>query len=117
MNKADKRFKRDLWCKLSQELPKQAMSYKLKFAAIGTMAMLLLVGATSVYAYDSPEVSGGHFLHPIKEGIERFEGKVHAGKPEGRAGFHLKMMGRRLDEAQIQEMEVARAELLERATD
>jgi len=117
MNKADKRFKRDLWCKLSNELPKQSMSYKLKFAAIGSLALLLLAGGTSVYAYESDEVSQGHILHPIKEGIERFEGKLRQGKPEGRAGHHLKMMGRRLDEANHQEMEDRREQLLTTAAE
>ncbi|MFH1142328.1 MAG: hypothetical protein V1695_01290 [Candidatus Uhrbacteria bacterium] len=93
------------------------MSYKLKFVAIGSLAVLLLVGGTSVYAYESDEVSEGHILHPIKEGIEMFEGKLSQGKPEGRAGYHLKMMSRRLDEVGHQEMEERRERLLTTAAE
>ncbi len=116
MSQPTKAFKRQLWKELSSELPQTSMTYRFKVAATATLAFVLLLGGTSVYAYESPEVSEGHALHPIKEGIERMEEKFKDGKPEGRAGFHLKMMGRRLDEADRQEMEDQKAELLERAT-
>ena len=117
MSKADKRFKRDLWSKLSDQLPKKTMSYKLKFAAVGAMALLLLLGGTSVYAYESDQVSEGHVLHPLKDGIERVEEKFRGRHPEGRAKHHLKMMGRRLSEAERQELQEKKEQLLETAAE
>ena len=93
------------------------MSLGFRYAAVGTIALVLLLGGTSVYAYESPEVSEGHFLHPVKQGIEQLEGKLRQGEPEGRAGHHLKMFGRRLDEADLQEVEEHKEILLETAAE
>jgi hypothetical protein len=117
MTKPNKGFKKDLHSKLSEQLPGKRISFGFKYAAVGTIALVLLLGGTSVYAYESPEVSEGHFLHPVKEGIEQLEGKLRQGEPEERAGYHLKMFGRRLDEVDHQEMEDHRQALLETAAD
>ncbi len=118
MAKPSKGFKKELYSKLSNQMPAaEKASVGLKYAAAGTLGLVLLLGGTSAYAYGSPEVSEGHFLHPIKDGIERVEGELRDGKPEGRAGHHLKMMKRRLDEADKQEFEERKAELLERASE
>ncbi len=123
-------FRGELWSKLSNEfdkvhvarLPSKSlakegrMSFTFKFAAIGVVALVLLLGTgTGVYAYESPRVAEGHVLFPIKRGIENMEGLFFARGAEGQARFHLKMMQRRLDEAEVHEMYQYRDKMLEQA--
>ncbi|MBU1907462.1 hypothetical protein KKD71_04990, partial [Patescibacteria group bacterium] len=117
-------FRIELRMKLGDEFTKvhstphaaRRMSFTFKFVTVGVIVFVLLVGTgTGVYAYESPQVAEGHALYPMKQGIERVEGWF-AMKPEGKAEYHMKMMGRRLDEAEMHEptetmLEYAAAEL------
>lgn len=109
-------FRSQLMSQLGDEFSKtypasaKALSFSFKFATASVIALVLLVGTgTGVYAYDSPQVADGHALFPMKQGIERVEGWF-ARHPEGKAKFHLKMMGRRLDEAEMHEQKEAMLE-------
>ncbi len=93
-------FQDELFLRL---VPKPVVSYRqhaFRFAAVGMASLLVVFGTgTSVYAYDSPDVSDGHPLYPIKQGIERIEERF-AANSEQRAEFHARMMGRRMAEAE-----------------
>jgi len=93
-------FKDELFLRI---VPKPVVSYRqhaFRFAAVGMASLLVVFGTgTSVYAYDSPDVSDGHPLYPIKQGLERIEERF-AATPETRAEFHAKMMERRIAEAE-----------------
>jgi len=106
-------FRTELMSQLSDEFSKtypasaQAVSFGFKFATASVIALVLLIGTgTGVYAYESPQVAEGDTLFPVKQGIERVEGWF-ARKPERKAEYHLKMMGRRLDEAEHHEQKEA----------
>lgn len=77
-----------------------APRFAFRFAAVGMVALVLLFGVgTGVYAYESPEVVEGHPLYFMKHGLEAVEGQLVV-TPEGRARYHSRMMGRRMDEAE-----------------
>ena len=71
-----------------------------RLATAGVAALIVILGAgTGVYAYESPDVSDGHPLYPIKQGIERVQERF-AVTPGQQAAFHADMMGRRMSEAE-----------------
>ena len=86
---------------LSQLEPRVAYrQHALRFAAVGMASIALLFGTgTGVYAYESPSVSDGHILYPIKRGMEQVEQRF-ASTSEQRADFHAKLMRRRIMEAE-----------------
>jgi len=109
-------FRIELKVKLSDEFTRvhptktKRVSFVFKFATAGVVVFVLLIGTgTGVYAYESPQVADGHALYPMKQGIEKVEGWF-ARNPEGKAEYHLKMMGRRLDEAERHEQKEAMLE-------
>lgn len=98
-------FRTELWVKLSDECDKdvtvQAVKgFSFKFAVAGVVVFVLLFSTgTGVYAYESDSVSEGHMLFPMKRGVENVEGWFAKGAKE-QAEYHMKMMDRRLDEAE-----------------
>ncbi len=118
-------FKRELWAELEKEydeaygpLPSTRPARLVyRFAAVGVAVMVLFVTTgTGVYAYNSPEVSAGHALFLLKQGIEGFECGVFRA-PERKAACHARMMQRRLDEAEIETDPTLRERILEHAAD
>lgn len=89
-----------------------------RFAAVGVASFTLVFGmGTGVYAYESPDVVDGHPLYPIKQGMETVEGRF-AETPDQRAEFHLKMMRRRVTEAERLDAQREKiTEILESATE
>ena len=72
---------------------------RLKFASAGLVVFLVMGGGVGTYAYTNPDVTVDHLLYPFKRGIENVEGGFTF-SPEQKAGFHLKMAMRRMDEAE-----------------
>ena len=62
--------------------------------------VLVFSGATSVYAYNSNEVTRVSLLYPVKRGMENLEGRF-ATTPADQVNFHNKLAGRRIAEAQF----------------
>lgn len=89
-----------------------------RFALVGITSVALVFGmGTGVYAYASPDVSEGTALYPIKRGIETVE-QTLATTPEARAAFHVRMMGRRMREAErIASQQDRVSDALQRAAD
>lgn len=73
------------------------------WATRAAMAVVLLVSlglGTGAYAYESVDVVEGHPLHLIKQHIEAVEQRIATRKsPEAVAQFHVRMLKRRLREA------------------
>ena len=75
----------------------------MRHAAAGFSAVtLLLTGAGGVYAYNSPEVTEGTALYPIKQAIETVE-EVAKITPEAKAKFYIKKIERREAERKVLE--------------
>lgn len=68
---------------------------RFKFASVATAAILIacLVG-TGVYAYNSPAVTEGTILYPLKQGLEKVE-EITKTTPEAKVKFYLKKIERR----------------------
>jgi hypothetical protein len=79
-------------------MPARSRSFRISFAS-AVLILLALTTGTGVYAYESPGVTEGHFLHSIKQGAEQVEA-VLAFSPERKVRYHAKMMDRRLKEAE-----------------
>ena len=73
-------------------------------AASFTAITLILTGAGGVYAYNSPEVTEGSVLYPVKQAIETVE-EVTKVTPEAKAKFYLKKIERRQAERKALERE------------
>jgi hypothetical protein len=74
--------------------------FAFRFAAAGIAIVVLCLGSvTGAYAYASPGVVEGHPLFQVKHGIESVEGRF-ARSSEQRARFHVRMMERRMTEAE-----------------
>ncbi len=97
-------FKVRLWQVLDAALPPISRS-ELRYAfmrktAIGFAIILpFLLGSTTAYAYNSPSVTEGSVLYPMKRGIETIQIRF-ARTPSDQAVVHIKMYSRRLDEAE-----------------
>lgn len=78
----------------------QRRPFFVRATAVGLASLVLFftVG-TSVYAYESPDVTDGHPLYFMKSGIE-YAREGLARSPEARAKFHAQMMDRRLQEGE-----------------
>ena len=118
-------FKRDLWATLEHEyedaygpLPSaRPVRLMYRLATVGVAVVVIFVATgTGVYAYNSPGVSDGHVLYPIKQGIEQVECGVLR-DPERRATCHARMMQRRLDEAEVVTDSDRKERILEHAAD
>jgi hypothetical protein len=102
---APKAFKLALQKQLKEELdevypymPAHSRTYRMALATTLIVVLALTTG-TGVYAYESPGVTEGHALHPIKDAVEHVEGML-AFSPEKQVRYHAKMMDRRLKEAE-----------------
>lgn len=76
--------------------------------AVGfAVAIPILLGGTSVYAYSSPSVTESHVLYPVRRGIEAVQLRLQF-SPESLAAYHLDMYERRLQEAEqlVQEQQL-----------
>jgi hypothetical protein len=62
----------------------------------GAMAVvaLVLLGSGGAYAYNSPDITEGNILYPVKKAIENIE-EITKTTPEARARFFLKKIERR----------------------
>lgn len=104
--KPSKVFKAELWEKLENKLdPKFSIVwYRKIWFRTSSVAMAGVMGFTSigtgVYAYASPNITEGNILYPIKQSIERVEGKVKI-NPQSQAKFLLKKAERREQEKKI----------------
>jgi|GEM_PF-1347078 hypothetical protein len=102
---APKVFKIALKAQLKEDLeetypymPARSRAFRVSFAS-AVIILLALTTGTGVYAYESPGVTEGHLLHPIKQTAEQVEA-VLAFSPERKVRYHAKMMDRRLKEAE-----------------
>ncbi len=69
-------------------------------AAVGfAIALPILFGGTSAYAYASPSVTEGNVLYPVKRGIESMQLRFRS-EPDDLAAYRLELYERRLDEAE-----------------
>lgn len=69
-------------------------------AAIGfAVALPILFGGTSAYAYSSASVTEGNVLYPVKRGIESMQLRFR-NEPNDLAAYRLELYERRLDEAE-----------------
>lgn len=116
-------FKRELWATLDKEyedvygpLPSaQPTRLMYRFAAVGIVVVVLFVATgTGVYAYNSPQVSEGHVLFPLKRSIERVECGFFR-NPERFQACQARMVERRLNEAEIVPDSERRQMILDRA--
>ncbi len=71
-------------------------AFALPVATVG----LFLVTGVGAYAYESPTVTDGHLLYPVKQGCEHVEAAMQL-SGEAQANFHARMMERRLAEAEV----------------
>lgn len=109
-SKPSKQFQRDLLNKLKeQHKAKHPSDYSfwfkiLKFKAQvgGAFAVLALFTSTTIYAYNSPRVTNGHILYPVKTTIEEIE-ENFADTPEEKSAFYNKMALRRIEEIETLE--------------
>ena len=97
-------FRGKLWNALDAALPPETRSERLhgviRRTAIGfAIAIPVMLGGTSVYAYSSSSVTEGSVLYPMKRGIEVIQLRL-VSSPEDVANMHLQMYERRLDEAE-----------------
>lgn len=68
--------------------------------AVGlAIALPILFGGTSVYAYSSTSVTEGSVLYPVKRGIESMQLRFRS-EPSDLAAYRLELYERRLDEAE-----------------
>lgn len=90
-------FKAALWRQLA---PAPAVGLRLpRMFAVGIASIVLLFGmGTGVYAYGSPDVTEGHPLYSVKQGIENVEGRL-AFSEEQKLRHQRKMVRRRIIEA------------------
>lgn len=99
-----KKFKRELWQNLDSRFDAMypvTLGLAPRKAAVIACAVLIILGIGSgAYAYESPNVVEGHFLNPLKQGIENLEGKLKF-SAEQKAKWHLKMQERRLAEGEF----------------
>jgi len=68
-------------------------------AAVVILA-LVFSGGTSVYAYNSSQITRASALYPVKRGLEKIESRF-ATTPAAQVKFHNKLAGRRILEAQF----------------
>jgi hypothetical protein len=73
---------------------------KLRFATAFILALVMMTGGVSTYAYTSPEVNAANILYPVKEGLEYLEARFIK-NPEDLARFHMKRAARRLSESEV----------------
>lgn len=101
----DSKFKKELWLTLNTKTKELYPGAKFGFFAspafkyaIPLVIVLFSVLGTGAYAYESPNITESHPLYSVKQGIETVEGKFKFSS-ETKAEFHLKMMGKRTEEA------------------
>lgn len=97
-------FRAKLWNTLDAALPPltrtERMHGVIRRTAVGfAIAIPVLLGGTSAYAYSSPSVTEGSVLYPMKRGIEVIQLRF-VSSPEDVADLHLQLYERRLDEAE-----------------
>jgi len=95
-------FRASLRTRLCEASPERfgRRAYGWRFASAGVCAVVLMLGTgTAVYAYESPDVVEGHPLFAVKSKLEVAETKL-AATPEQQASVHVKMLERRVTEAE-----------------
>lgn len=97
-------FRVRLWQRLEAELPTQTHQEHLRDLfrrmAIGfVIALPILFGTTSVYAYSSSSIAEGNVLYPVKRGMEMVQLRLLR-SPQETASYRLELYERRLDEAE-----------------
>ncbi|MFH1631474.1 MAG: hypothetical protein ABIA47_00405 [bacterium] len=90
----------ELGDEFGREYPANRPSFKRALAMPVALVVVLVTMGMGSYAYASPEVTQGHFLHPFKRGIEAVEALLPR-SPEGAAEFHARMMERRIAEGEV----------------
>ncbi|NQV90744.1 hypothetical protein HQ487_05080 [Candidatus Uhrbacteria bacterium] len=76
----------------------KSLTYRFAMVGLASFVLIFTMG-TGVYAYESPEVTNGHPLYFVKNGMETLQQGFHR-SPESRAEFHANMMRRRLQEGE-----------------
>ncbi len=64
--------------------------------------ILVLFTSTTIYAYNSDEITNGHILYPLKRSAENVE-EIFATSPESKTSYYNKMAGRRIRELSVLE--------------
>jgi len=93
-----------LWQKLESGLPvqtRQEHRYDIfRRTAIGlAIALPILFGTTSTYAYSSSSIAEGDILYPVKRGMEMMQLRLLR-SPQKTASYRLELYERRLEEAE-----------------
>lgn len=100
----DADFEKVLWAELSdaynQSYPSMVFCFRHRLAAPVVVLCIFVLTGVGSYAYASPAVMEDHVLFPLKDGMEWVQG-VAARSPEWRAGFHTRMMERRIEEGEF----------------
>ncbi|SRR3989339_2054192 len=115
----DSQFKKQLWTRLEQvlEAEQPVFWYRqvwFKWSAVGVMSLLVVASlGTGVYAYNSPEVTEGTLLYPVKQKLEQAEEAIQI-RPEAKAKFYLKQLARREAEAVVNKKQGKNVEQLDK---
>lgn len=106
--KPSKAFQKKLWVKLeldyAEMYPGLAVWYQtraFRYASVVVMIVLVLgSGGAGAYAYSSHSVTEGSILYPVKQKIEKVEGRLQK-TPEEKARYYIKIINRREAELRI----------------
>jgi len=96
-------FEKVLWAELSdsydRKYPSMVFCLRHRFTVPVVVLCLFVMTGVGSYAYASPSVTQEHVLFPVKDGMEWMQ-EVVTRSPSGRAGFHTRMMERRIEEGE-----------------
>lgn len=106
LSSAERTYKRALWLELSSaydhEYRPEGRGLHWKLATVPALALVvILMTGTGVYAYESPAVSDGHPLYPLKQGIEQIHHAVFVHSSDDEEHFQQWVTERRMLEIRI----------------